>query len=323
MIGWSDMLFSGASLWLAEQSAAQGFDNPANRTLVISTAIVVALIVAVALINRSKIGLVPSGMGAIFEHIYEFVLGMAEDMMGPVGRRFAPFCMSIFLFVLIDNWSGLLPFPAFSMHDGHPEPVFECPTVSFNTTLAMAMVSFLAINFYGLRKHMFGTYDKEQVAETIKKHGEIHVDNGNGVFFGFFTWLGHFLHPTPSLWREMKGAMRYLLVPILGCLFVVLNVIEETARLISLSIRLYGNLHGEHTVKSSLVQNMQDFLATAQSSLGAGSPGGFIGYGLMGILLWACSLFVTCIGTLAGFIQAYVFFVLTLSYISHVAADEH
>ena len=326
----------GSGLFFADQpvaAEAAGFANQANCILVISTVIVVALLVAVAAASRSKIGLVSTGMGTVFEIAYEFVADMAISMMGPVGKRFVPFCMSIFLFVLLSNWSGLLPFPALASlaHGEEHGYVFEAPTTQFSTTFAMAVVSFVAVIFFGMRKYMFGAEEQTEedpdeqdpalkdVMSEEENRSEHHHSHGDGPIKGFFTWWTHYLHPTPMLWHDMQGIMRYLLVPVLGCLFIVLNIIEELARLVSLSIRLYGNLHGEHVVKSNLVSTMQDFVNQA---LGGGMAA-FIGYLIMAVLMWGCSFFVTCIGTLAGFIQAYVFFVLTLSYISHVATDEH
>lgn len=322
----------GSGLFFANEAAKgelTGFDNPANCVLVISTAIVVTLVVATAAVSRSKIGLISTGMGTVFELAYEFVADMAVSMMGRVGRRFVPFCMSMFLFVLISNWSGLLPFPALSSlaHGEEQGYVFECPTTQFSTTFAMAVVSFVAVIFFGMRKYMFGAEespeetaeDKSQLQEDAGDEAKVHHSRGDGPIKGFFTWWTHYLHPTPMLWHDMKGAMRYMLVPILGCLFIILNIIEEVARLVSLSIRLYGNLHGEHVVKSNLVGTMQDFVNQSINSAGLVK----LGYFIMAALMWGCSFFVTCIGTLAGFIQAYVFFVLTLSYISHVATDEH
>lgn len=314
----SSALWSGGMFVLANAGGGGGFSNPENCMLVISCAVVVGVIIAVAAISRMNIKAVSSGTGIVFEMVYDFVHDMAVSMMGPVGKRFVPFCMSIFLFVLFSNWSGLLPMPAYRGIEPHDEslPLFECPTSQFSVTLAMAMVSFLCIIFFGMRKYMFGAFD-EETRKKKETRGE-HVSHGSGVVGGFFGWWTHFLHPVPDLWKEMAGAMKYLLLPVLACLFVALNIIEELARLISLSIRLYGNLHGEHVVKTNLISALQDFLHQA-------GQGGFaiVGYGVMSLLMWGCSFFVTCIGTLAGFIQAYVFFVLTLSYISHVAADEH
>jgi F0F1-type ATP synthase membrane subunit a len=54
----------------------------------------------------------------------------------------------------------------------------------------------------------------------------------------------------------------------------------------------------------------------------AGAVAGF-GQGVLMFVIWGSSLFVTLIGTLAGFIQAFIFAILTLYYISHAVADSH
>lgn len=298
--------------------AFAGFADPANRILVISAGLVAALIIVLALIARAGLGDVPSGMGAVFEFIFDFVSDAAESMMGRVGRRYVPFCMSIFLFVLLCNWSSLLPVPAIIMEPGsqHGHSVFECPSTSYSTTLALALISFLAFNFYGLRKCICGT----NAPEDRDKYGH----DGKG-FLGIFTWLKHFLNPVPSLWHELEGALRWMLLPCLAVLFTVINIIEEVARLVSLSVRLYGNIHGEHEVKLNLFSNLSLQLDAAKAFLAGSGTGGLNGVVscVMVLLLWGTTFFVSMIGTLAGFIQAIVFFMLTMTYISHVAIDEH
>lgn len=340
--------FWSGGLWLAASAPGglHGFDNPANVILVYSTVLVVGLVVGVAWLGRQGTGLVPKGMGAIFEHIYDWIDDLAQGMMGREGRRYVPFAMSIFLFVLASNWSGLITFPAFESHDvavaqveleaavashgeaqeaggEHGHPIFEAPSVSFNTTLALAMVSFLAYYFYGIRKSL----EPRAHHGHDDPHGGHHEPVAPGVVGGLLQWLGHYWQPTPMLWKDLSGALRYLLVPLLALLFIVLNVVEELARLLSLSIRLYGNVSGEHQVKGKLLETMQGFLTDAGSMLsdpgGLAGLAGTVGYGLMAGLLWGSSFFVACIGTLAGFIQAFIFFVLTLSYIAHAVAEEH
>lgn len=374
------MIGSMGGLFLAATGSGHGFEDPVNRILVISTIIVVVAVILVAMLARKGTGLEPSGMGAVFEHIYDWIDDLAQGMMGREGRRYVPFAMSIFLFVLASNWSGLLPMPKFghapaAAHGeaaGHgaeaeqsgpgaeamahtPEaavesegasheeahPPFEAPSVSFNTTLALAMVSFLAFNFYGIRKNLEGPSHGGDVhtgspvdphLATDHGHGEgdsahghhhHHEHKSGGGIGGLFTWVAHFWQPTPMLWRDLEGPMRYLLVPLLACLFIVLNIVEEVARLVSLSIRLYGNIFGEHQVKGKLTETMQTFLDQSGASFQAGGIGGGLGFGMMAVLLWVSSFFVMCIGTLAGFIQAFIFFVLTLSYIAHAVAEEH
>jgi len=320
----------GLVLASAATTGASGLEDPANRTLFLSTLLVVLVVVVVAWAGRRGTGLVPHGLGAVFEHLYDWVDDLACDMMGPQGRRYVPFAMSIFLFVFLSNWSGLLPVPklqpalpaAVHLTQGAPEaehaeahPLFEAPSVSFNTTLALAVVSFLAFNFYGLRKNLEG--------DAGGAHGHGGSSRRRGGLRGVVTWLAHFWEPTPMLWRDLSGALRYLLVPLLACLFLVLNVVEELARLISLSIRLYGNIFGEHEVKTQLVDTLSNFLGQAGAAFHSGSAGGGLGFGMMALLLWGSSFFVLCVGALGGFIQAFIFFVLTLSYISHVAGEEH
>lgn len=296
---------------------AGGLANPANRILVISAGAVALLIILLALIARSGCGDVPSGMGAVFEFIFDFVSDTAESMMGHVGKRFVPFGVSLFLFILLCNWSSLLPVPEVIMEPGsqHGHPIFECPSTSYSTTFALAVISFLSFNFYGLRKCICGTY----APEDRDKHGH----DGKGPL-GFFTWLKHFLNPVPSLWHEMEGAMRWLLLPCLAVLFTVINIIEEVARLVSLSVRLYGNLYGEHQVKVNLLSSITQQLDIVRAMItnSAVDLNGIISV-FMIVLLWGTTFFVSLIGTLAGFIQAIVFFTLTMTYISHVAVDEH
>lgn len=340
------MIGSLGGLFLASTGAGQGFENPVNRILVLSTVLVVAAVIGVSMLARKGTGLEPSGMGAVFEHIYDWIDDLSQGMMGREGRRYVPFAMSIFLFVLASNWSGLLPMPKFgheapaaahAQAEAEPHapaaeeahPPFEAPSVSFNTTLALAVVSFLAFNFYGIRKNLEGPSSHAEDLHAVAGdaaddgHGHDHHEHKGGGLGGLVTWVAHFWQPTPMLWRDLEGPMRYLLVPLLGCLFIVLNIVEEVARLVSLSIRLYGNIYGEHQVKGNLTSTMQDFLGQASASFQTGGIGGGLGFGTMACLLWVSSFFVMCIGTLAGFIQAFIFFVLTLSYIAHAVAEEH
>jgi len=103
-----------------------------------------------------------------------------------------------------------------------------------------------------------------------------------------------------------------MLVPLLFFLFLALNFVEEWARIISLSLRLYGNIYGEHTAKAQLMDAAFNFFSSAN-----------VGLMLMGVLLLGVATFVSVLGALMGFVQAMVFTMLSLSYIAHAVADEH
>lgn len=325
------------------------------------TWIVMAIIVAFALLARAGFNVVPGGLAGMFEHTFHWIDDLAHGMMGAAGRAYVPLAMTIFMFVLVSNWLGLCPgFGAIRANPSKPagihfttrdnpekgesspnaakhealtkeeEPfgLFEAPTSNLNTTLALALVSFLSFTLFGMHKHYqhvqggehahgdHGHGDSSAHAETPQR------DPISSVLYGFVSWLGHFIQPTPMLWNSMEGWMRYLLVPMMCVLFILLNIIEELARVISLTLRLFGNIAGEHQVKAGLLAVMFLFgtiaIASLQSSLFAAGASG-----LLTVLLWGISVFVTLIGALAGFVQAMVFMLLTLSYISHAVVLEH
>lgn len=322
--------------------------------LVGSTVIVVLVVVILAAVARSQVGVVPKGLGAAFEHVFDWIDGMAQDMIGPAGRQYVPLLMSFFLFILFSNWSGLLPLPVLSYraqpvaaaperglsgldanvaHDlqetaGSPEEhagsheaehvMFEAPTASYNTTLALALISFFAFNWFGIKKNCFPSKEHQHHHEG-DEHAHHHVD----PFTGFFHWLGHYIQPTPMLWRTMDGGMKYALVPLLGILFLCLNIMEEFARIVSLSLRLFGNISGEHQVKMTLMDVMRSFIAQGGAGLKAGQL--VIGPAWLGVagMIWGAALFATLLGALAGFVQAMVFTMLSLVYIQHAVADDH
>lgn len=335
-----------ASLLLASAGHGEGFTLH-YQIIVASTVLVVGLLILLASFAHGQIGLVPRGLGAAFEHVFDWLDGLAHDMMGPEGRQYVPFLMSIFLFVLLSNWGGLIPWPAVlyspegpqqaapaphtQLHGEphqqdhgaghHAEPTkvtFESPSASYNTTLALALISFFAFNYYGLKKKLF----PPKPSHDESHHDHPHHHHQPGGFAGFIEWLLHFTGPTRQLWASLDGTMRNILVPMLCVLFIGLMIIEEVARILSLSIRLFGNISGEHQVKTNLLLTLQTFLANMGNALAAGSPG-FLGWGALAGLIWGASLFATCLGALAGFIQAMIFAVLSMVYIAHAVADEH
>lgn len=320
-------------LWLAQEVEAHGAhgahaagDYSMYYLPIGSTLFVYMIIFVTASMARSGIGIIPRGWGAVYEHIFDWLDGLAQDLMGPEGRKYVPFAMSIFLFVLVSNWSGLLPWPTFG--EGHDAISYIPPSTSFNTTLALALISFGSFNLFGLQKRIFPPKEEEQShvghAEhepEVPGHPVAHHHNPGGLA-GLGVWIAHFWQPTPQLWASMEGAMRYTLVPVLCVLFILLNIVEEFARIMSLSIRLYGNIFGESSVHHNLMSTMWNFFNVALTSLAQGNLGG-LGMGVMVVVLWGASIFATCLGGLAGFIQAMIFSVLTLSYIGHAVADEH
>lgn len=339
------MLFLAAEVAAATEGAkpyvTMHAPSAEDMVFIFWTWVVLAIVIAVAAMGRSGIGIVPKGWAGVFEHIYDWISDLARSMIGDQGRRYVPFVMTLFLFVLASNWIALLPFPNFKIvesgkvgaYDFHvpvagPWQVgpftfegfgLEAPSATLNTTLALALISFTAFTVYGLRRH----YERARMGGHGHEHEAATIDPVSAAFKGFMTWLAHFIEPTPTLWNSLEGALKYLLVPALLVLFLGLNIIEEFARIISLTIRLFGNIAGEHQVKIGLFGAMAMFVIAAKQAAATAAVGTVAGSSLLTVLLWGSSVFVTLIGTLAGFIQAFIFMVLSLSYIAHAVVDEH
>jgi F-type H+-transporting ATPase subunit a len=76
---------------------------------VITTIIVDVILILTAVLATARMSLVPSGLQNFMEMTVEFLYNLAESVAGSRARQFFPFVATIFLFVLLCNWSGLIP----------------------------------------------------------------------------------------------------------------------------------------------------------------------------------------------------------------------
>ncbi|MDO8530820.1 MAG: F0F1 ATP synthase subunit A [Dehalococcoidia bacterium] len=80
-----------------------------TNSIMASWVTVVVLAVFAILVTR-RMRLVPRGVQNLLETFIETMLNFVEGVAGKKwGRRFFPVVMTIFLFVLVSNWMGLLP----------------------------------------------------------------------------------------------------------------------------------------------------------------------------------------------------------------------
>jgi F-type H+-transporting ATPase subunit a len=83
------------------------------------------------------------------EFVSNFVEGAFNDKA--VGRKYVPFFVTIFFFVLLNNWSGLLPFVGEGIQiNGHP--LFRPMTGDLNTTLAVGLVTMLVVYYASIKE---------------------------------------------------------------------------------------------------------------------------------------------------------------------------
>ena len=75
----------------------------------ITTLVVDLILIIVALLATARMNLVPSGVQNVMEMVIEGLYGLAESVAGDRARQFFPWAATIFLLVLISNWTGLIP----------------------------------------------------------------------------------------------------------------------------------------------------------------------------------------------------------------------
>ena len=102
----------------------------------------VGVICLFLLLSTSSRSIVPSRAQALSEMLYEFVANMVRDSAGKEGMRFFPFVFSLFMFVLIANLFGMVPF-------------FFTVTSHIIVTFALAILVFLVVIVYGVWRNGF------------------------------------------------------------------------------------------------------------------------------------------------------------------------
>jgi F-type H+-transporting ATPase subunit a len=163
--------------------------------------LVMALLVGLGYMTTKSIAVVPAGGQNFFELLIGGLEEFMVDITGEEGRAFFPFIATLFVYILVCNLLGLLP-------------GFFSPTANVNTTLSMALCTFVYTHYLGVRYH--------------------------GV-----KYIKHFLGPVPAL----------------APLFLPIEIIGHLARILSLTLRLFGNIMGEDLVLAILLMLAGSFLA--------------------------------------------------------------
>ena len=213
----------------------------------------------------------------IFEFVVEFLYGQIAGIVGPkLAPRAFPLLGTLFIFILVSNWFGLLPGVG-TVGWGHGSgfltigtgehdmmaPILRPPTADLNLTVGMAIAAFLVwlvitiqeIGVWGLIVHTFGP----------------------------------------------KGGLKGFMGMIVAAVFLFVGVIEVVSILIrplTLSVRLYGNIYAGESVIHAM-SSMLD---------GLGAPWSFLGNVILPIPFYFMELLV-------GLLQAMVFTLLCAVYI--------
>ena len=115
-------------------------------------ALILVIIAAYGFSKRSKIP--NTRLQCFLEIIVDGFTNMTTDVLGKRGKVFTAYIGTLFIFILVMNLLGMFPL-------GHS------PTTSLNVTIAMAICTFLLVQWHGLRQNGFIGYIKHLMGEPI------------------------------------------------------------------------------------------------------------------------------------------------------------
>lgn len=220
--------------------------------------IAVAVIILFFVLTQRNPKIVPTKAQWLGESVYNFVRnGIAQEVIGKEGLRFAPYLTSLFVFIAFIDLFAVVP--GFQIS---PSSHIAFPAL-------LALISFVLYWYQGAKKHGFWKYVKTSVI-------------------------------LPAPWW-----VQFILIPI-----ELLQIL--LIRPITLAVRLFANLFAGHLIL--LVFTLGGFLL-----LGTGN----VGLAAAGLVSWGMAIVLTLFEAGVALLQAYVFVLLTASYVQSSLADEH
>jgi len=170
--------------------------------------IVVAFLIIASMVIKKKIRKVPRGIQNLVEAVFEYFLKIMDSVTNnrKTSIRFFPIVITIFFFVLFNNWIGLFPgvgtIGFHEIHHGHEVlvPLFRAGSADLNLTLAVALIAVAATHFFGI------------------------------IVLGFAKHVKKFI--------DLKNLIKNPIMFFVG----ILEIVGEIAKTISFSFRLFGNI---------------------------------------------------------------------------------
>jgi F-type H+-transporting ATPase subunit a len=115
-----------------------------------TTTFVILVVCLFSIISSKDISEIPDGLQNAAEFITEFIEDIAKTQIGDHDySSWVPFLGTIFLFILVSNWSGaLLPWHILQIPNGE----LAAPTNDINTTVSIAVITSIAYFYRGFSK---------------------------------------------------------------------------------------------------------------------------------------------------------------------------
>lgn len=193
--------------------------------------VAVGILGIVALILRSRLREVPIGVQNIFEVVVEEGLKLCDQVTADrkLSKKIFPFAISAFMFILVNNWLGLLPLGGLGVIEegAHGEvfiPFLRGGTADINTTLALAIIAVLGANLFGI--FSLGLW------KTFNKYVNLKVLGG--------------------IFSKVREDPTVVIVAPITFFVGLIEIVGELAKIASLSFRLFGNIFAGEVLLASM-----------------------------------------------------------------------
>jgi F-type H+-transporting ATPase subunit a len=191
----------------------------------------VLIILIVSLFLRLKLNTIPNKLQNIFEIVVDGALDLCDQVTNnrALSLQIFPIAISVFFFILLNNWLGLLPLGGLGILEKTNEglsfvPFLRGGTADVNTTIALAIMAVVGANLFGI--FSIGIWKTFNKYVNLKALGEI------------FT-------------KIRKEPTVIIVAPI--TFFVgIIEIIGEFAKIASLSFRLFGNVFAGEVLLASM-----------------------------------------------------------------------
>ena len=130
--------------------------------IAITNSVLYGLVVALTMLilgifAARKAGIKPSGLlTTVFEMAMEFIIGMLVSTLGSRKKaiQYAPIFGTFFIFIVLSNLSGLLPFvgPGVELNG---QPIFRPFTADLNGTIALSIIAIITVQILSIRESGF------------------------------------------------------------------------------------------------------------------------------------------------------------------------
>lgn len=206
-----------------------GSVNITNTMINAWLAIIIFLILGIAI--KRSVKLRPGKLQNTCEFFLESLLGYFDQVTGSRKQtlKFLPVVGSIFFFVLLSNWLGLLPGTG-SITMGHTM-VLRPANTDLNLTVAMALVSVIASHAYAF------------------------------AAIGIFSHLGKFIQ-IGNLIKSIKKGPIAIFSAVIEFGVGLIEIVSEIAKVLSLSLRLFGNVFAGEVLISVISALVAAFVPT-------------------------------------------------------------